>query len=313
MAPEHSAAEEGPPAPGEVEEALRGLPFRRVTAQDDPILDDYRNLKDRDWARKDEGLFVVEGEMCVRNLLMHNRFPLQSLLLSERRAVALGEELRRASCLGEGTVILVAAQPLLDSIVGFPIHRGVLAIGRRGKVAASAASILAGLAPAATRVVLAEKTSNLDNVGALFRNAAALGASAVLFDSESSDPLYRKSLRVSGGHALAIPWCRAGTGPEMVKAAQAAGFTVAALTPAKDAVDIRQWWPRPRKVAVLMGAEGPGLGPEMQALADVRVQIPMATNVDSLNVATAAAVALAELAPERRRPADGCFAGCTVA
>lgn len=268
--------------------------------------------------------------MCVRNLLMHGRFPVHSVLLSERRAAALGDALRAATCIGDSTSVLVAPQPLLDSIVGFPIHRGVLAIGRRQRLAASAAEVFEALNPSASpsrpsslpspplpkggvrRVLMAERISNLDNVGALFRNAAALGASAVLFDGESSDPLYRKSLRVSGGHALATPWCRTGTGAELVRAAQAAGFTVAALTPAKDAVDIRRWWPRPRRIALLVGAEGPGLDPETQALADVRLQIPMATNVDSLNVATAAAVALSELSAERRPGGSECWQGCRV-
>mmetsp|Transcript_16423 Transcript_16423/g.51573 ORF Transcript_16423/g.51573 Transcript_16423/m.51573 type:complete len:338 (-) Transcript_16423:110-1123(-) len=336
MAPDAADADEPSPEPYEGEDdgpgtqdGLRGVAFRRVTQEDDAAVNDFRNLKDRDWARKDEGLFVVEGEMCVRNLLMHGRFPVHSVLLSERRAAAMGDLLRSAACIDSGTNVLVAPQRIMDSIVGFAMQRGVLAIGRRQRQAASAAEVLQALtssaspslpsspsiaAPASSvqRVVMAEHICNHDNVGALFRNAAALGASAVLFDGASVDPLYRKALRVSGGHVLAMPWCRAGTGPGLVRAAQAAGFTVAALTPAKDAVDISRWWPRPRRIAVLVGGEGPGLEEETQALADVRLQIPMAASVDSLNVATAAAVALSELRPGRRPGGGECWRGCVT-
>jgi tRNA G18 (ribose-2'-O)-methylase SpoU len=141
-------------------------------------------------------------------------------------------------------------------------------------------------------VAVLEGVNDHENLGALFRNAAALGVDAVLLGPRCSDPLYRRSVRVSMGHVLRVPFAELpGPWPESLDVLRAAGMQVAALTPAADAVPLTVSGLRGERVAVLLGAEGPGLSAEALAAADVRVRIPMAAGVDSLNVATAAAVA----------------------
>jgi tRNA G18 (ribose-2'-O)-methylase SpoU len=151
-------------------------------------------------------------------------------------------------------------------------------------------------------VAVLEGVNDHENLGALFRNAAALGVDAVLLGPRCSDPLYRRSVRVSMGHVLRVPFVELpGPWPASLDVLKAAGLRVAALTPAADAQPLTAQpftaaSPTGQRVAVLLGAEGPGLTPEALAAADVRLRIPMAPGVDSLNVATAAAVAFHALA-----------------
>tara|TARA_R110001599_G_scaffold175961_1_gene368033 strand:- start:2594 stop:3034 length:441 start_codon:yes stop_codon:yes gene_type:complete len=139
--------------------------------------------------------------------------------------------------------------------------------------------------------------SNHDNVGACFRNAAAFGADAVLLDGQCCDPLYRKAIRVSSGSSLWLPFAHGGTGAEMVKAARDAGYTVWAMTPREDAALISSL-PVPDKLAILLGAEGPGLPDDLIAACQP-VRIPMSAGFDSVNVATAGAIALASAFADR--------------
>jgi tRNA G18 (ribose-2'-O)-methylase SpoU len=139
-------------------------------------------------------------------------------------------------------------------------------------------------------VIALAEVNNHDNVGGIFRNAAAFGARAVLLDERSCDPLYRKAIRVSAGAALFVPFARGGTTSEMLRALEHAGYTIVALTP-KATLDIRDV-PRPPRLALLLGAEGPGLSEESLAAAHVRAKITMAEGFDSLNVAAASAIAM---------------------
>ncbi|WP_349369481.1 RNA methyltransferase [Salinarimonas sp.] len=254
-----------------------------VTDPDDPRIADYRAVRERDLVGR-EGRFVIEGEVVLRLAARRGRFPLVSALLSEKRAAL-------AEVLPDDVPVYVAGQPVMDAIAGFPIHRGVLAIGRRGE-APDPAALLAGLPPRAVVVALIGLT-NHDNVGGIFRNAAAFGAQAVLLDSETCDPLYRKAIRVSAGGALVVPFARAGDPPALIATLEEAGFTPLALSPrgAFTLASLR----RPDRVALLLGAEGPGLPEEVLARART-VRIPMAGDFDSLNVAVTSGIALHALA-----------------
>jgi tRNA G18 (ribose-2'-O)-methylase SpoU len=145
----------------------------------------------------------------------------------------------------------------------------------------------------AQHVAVLESLNDFENLGALFRNAAAFGVDAVLLDPQCADPLYRRSVRVSMGHVLRVPFAvLPGSWPSSLAAVREAGFNIVAMTPRPDAEAINTA-PRPSKWALLFGAEGPGLSDAALATADQLVRIPMASGVDSLNVATAAAVAFA--------------------
>ena len=178
-----------------------------------------------------------------------------------------------------------AGADVMAAAVGFHLTRGVLASADRAPE-----PVLPGLLAAARRVLALEGINDHENLGALFRNAAALGADAVLLGPRCADPLYRRSVRVSMGHVLRVPFAR---GP--LAALREAGLTVLALTPHPPAVPLSTVDRSVPRAALLVGAEGPGPSPEALAAADVRVRIPMASGVDSLNVATAAAIALHHL------------------
>lgn len=246
----------------------------------DPRLEDYRDLKDRD--RQRGGRFLAEGEVVVRMLLRHaDRFPVRSLLVLDRHAGKLAGEIDPA------LPVYVAPAEVLEAVVGFHLHRGFLASAERpAGVPAAALLDRAGPGP----VVVLEGLTNHDNVGGVFRNAAGLGAAAVLLDPGCCDPLYRKALRVAVGTTLATPYAHLPL-PEALALLRARGYTVVALTPAPDAVPIGEVRPA-GPVALLLGTEGPGLSAGARAAADVAARIPMAPGIDSLNVATACAVAL---------------------
>jgi tRNA G18 (ribose-2'-O)-methylase SpoU len=257
-----------------------------VTDPDDPRVGGYRDVRERDLSGRD-GLFVVEGEVVLRVLLSRSRFPVESILVSEKRLDAVKPLLAQAP---DGIPVLVAGQTIMDRIVGFPIHRGVLALARRG-TDREAAEILRGLRPDALVVALIG-LSNHDNVGGVFRNAAAFGADAVLIDRTSCDPLYRKAIRVSVGGSLVVPFARGGEADALVDLLGAHGFAILGLTPSGEepVAAVR----RAGRTALLLGAEGAGL-PEGVLARTRRVRIPMAGGFDSLNVATASGIALHRL------------------
>lgn len=231
-------------------------------------------------------MFLAEGEVVVRLLLTQSRFRAASLLLEERRVAALEDVLAK---LPYDLPVYVAKQAVMNEIAGFPIHRGILAAGLRGDEA-SPDELLARIEGPALVVAL-EGLTNHDNVGGIFRNAAAFGAKAVLLDEASCDPLYRKSIRVSVGAALRVPFARASSSQSMLDALKAHGFRTIALTPRRDAVELSSLRPPPRS-ALLLGAEGPGLCEATLERADLRVRIDIEPDFDSLNVAATSAVAL---------------------
>jgi tRNA G18 (ribose-2'-O)-methylase SpoU len=198
---------------------------------------------------------------------------------------------------GEGVPVYVAPMAVLQAVSGFHLHRGALA-----SVARPSFPSMASLCSAASLVVLTEGVNDHENLGALFRNCAAFGVDAVLLDPTSCDPLYRRSVRVSMGHVLRVPFAPlACSAVEGVGLLRSMGFEVLGLTPSPAASDVRSVPPAPggggsgRRRALVVGAEGPGLSAGVLAACDRLVRIPMAPGVDSLNVATAAAVALYEL------------------
>jgi tRNA G18 (ribose-2'-O)-methylase SpoU len=183
--------------------------------------------------------------------------------------------------------VYLADQPTLQAVAGFPVHRGVLAAADRWPLPDPAA-VLAG----ARRIAVLEDINDHENLGVIFRSAGSLGLDAVLLSPRCCDPLYRRSVRVSMGHVLAVPWSRLEPWPEAIGTVGEAGFTLAALTPASDAETLDSWSPGPdERVAVLLGAEGPGLSPAALAAVDHRLTIPMRRTGDSLNVGSAAAIA----------------------
>ena len=177
------------------------------------------------------------------------------------------------------------------------MHRGALAAMGRLPLLDVAAVL-----PRATSVVVLEEVNSHTNLGAIFRCAAGLGMDAVLLSPTCADPLYRRSVRVSMGEVFAVPYARFGSWPAGLAELTAAGFTVLALTPDPAATSIDDLVISDgEKLALVMGAEGPGLSPAALIAASQRVRIPMANGVDSLNVAAAAAVAC--YAVQRARPA----------
>lgn len=255
----------------------------------DPRLAAYRDIRERDLTGR-EGLFIAEGEVVVRLLASPaSRCAIRSVLLAEKRVAGLRDVIDR---LPETTPVYVATQPVLDAIAGFPLHRGVLALGEKPDPP-DAKGLLGDLAADAV-VLVAAGVGNHDNIGGLFRNAAAFGADAVLLDARCADPFYRKAIRVSVGAVLRTPMARPEPLETLIAALVETGFEILALTPGSGDV-LSSISPGGRR-ALLVGSEGPGLPPGVIAQCRA-VRIPMAGGFDSLNVATAAAVALHQLCP----------------
>jgi tRNA G18 (ribose-2'-O)-methylase SpoU len=257
----------------------------------DPRVLAYTDVREKDLASR-EGLFVAEGDNVLRVLLgPRSLYRARSVLIAEARAATRGELLDRAP---PDVPVFVAKQAVMDAIVGFPIHRGILALGERGPPR-PAPELLAGAKLALGLVGLA----NHDNVGGLFRNAAAFGAGAIVVDAQTCDPLYRKSIRVSVGGALIVPSARVDTGEDVLEALERAGFEVFAFSP-QGALELGEVAPAPSSArrALVFGAEGPGLPAHLLARART-VRIAMAPGFDSLNVAVSAGIALHALLPSR--------------
>lgn len=267
----------------------------RVVAVDDPHderLAPFTRLTDHDLRRvveHEHGWFVAEGVTVIRRLLTGRPEALRSVLVNRTKFADLGPELAAFD-----VDVFVAEQAVMDAVAGYPIHRGALALGARWPEPS--------LHDARLLVVL-EDTNDHENLGAVVRSATAFGADGVLLSPRCCDPLARRALRVSVGATLVVPWARATAWPDALHRMRAEGWWVAALTPAADAVPLDRVDPSAHpRVALLLGAEGPGLTPAAMAAADVRVRIPVAPGVDSLNVAAAAAVALHHVRPAWLRP-----------
>lgn len=253
----------------------------------DPRLEPYRNVRERDLVNR-QGRFIAEGVVVLERLLASPRHQPLSVLVAAKRATALAPLLARVPA---GVPVYAAAQAAMDQVVGFHIHRGVLALGRAAPPL-DAGALLRGLGPRA-RVVVLCGVSNHDNVGGVFRNAAAFGTDAVLLDAHCCDPLYRKAIRVSVGAALQVPFARLAPGADLLGLLSDAGFEAAALSP-RGATPLAAFSP-PARCAAIFGAEGEGLP---QALLDRArtVAVPIASGFDSLNLAVTSGVVLHHLA-----------------
>ena len=239
----------------------------------------------RSWEPR-AGVFIAEGRLVVERLL-RSRYPVRSVLVTEHGLAALGGVLEGTDV----TVLLVPAQ-LARATTGYEVHRGVLAAARRRELP-PLDEVLTG-----ARVILVlEDLTDQANLGALFRNAAALGSDAVLLSPRCCDPLYRRSVRVSMGAVLTVPFTYVAPWPGGLARLREMGFTTAALTPAPDAepvdgVAVELADDPAARVALVLGSEGPGLSEGALSASTRRVRIRMEPGTDSLNVATAAAVAL---------------------
>ena len=268
--------------------ALHPLNVVRVETIDDPRLADYRDVADGR-LRERSRAFAVESREVVRRLLVERRFRFRSILVTEPSLDAL------ADVLDASVPIYVASHAVIRGVVGFAFHRGCLAIAERGEPIALADV----LARTPRTVIVAERLSNPDNVGGLFRNAMAFGADAVVLSPGSADPLYRKVVRVSIGGSATVPFVEASEWPSALDRLRAAGLTIVALT-TRGGADVATL-PPPARLALLVGTEGDGLTAEAVARADVRATIAMAPGVDSLNVAVACGIALDRLVARARR------------
>ncbi|MEA2827173.1 MAG: hypothetical protein QOG43_1612 [Actinomycetota bacterium] len=263
------------------------MTYRLISDPADPLVADYVGLSDAEARRlPDGGIFVAEGALVIEQLV-RSPYRVRSFLVTPHGLRAV-----EALVAAVDAPVYLATQDVMEAIVGFHFHRGALAAADRAALP-DPADVAAG----ATRLLLVEGVSDNENLGALFRNAAAFGADGVLLDPTTADPLYRRSVRVSSGHVLRIPFARMPDWPERAMARlQAQGFEILALTPSPTADDLRSLPLAPgRRRALLVGTEGPGLSAVALSAADRRVRIAMSPGVDSLNVATAAAIALHHL------------------
>jgi tRNA G18 (ribose-2'-O)-methylase SpoU len=265
-----------------------------IQSIDDPRVHAYRNVRDGELVRA-RGLFVAEGRLVVRRVVEDRRFRLHSVLVTAAAHADLAPLL--ASIHAE-VPVLIASGSDLAGIAGYDVHRGCLALVHRPPPVP-----LDELFERVATLVVMEAIANADNVGGVFRNAAAFGAGAVLLSPTCCDPLYRKAIRTSMGAALRVPFARADDAdwPGVLTRVRHAGFTIAALTPREPSESLGAFSarPRPAKLALIVGTEGLGLTEAVERAADYRVRIPTGDEVDSLNVAVATGIALYELA---RRP-----------
>ncbi len=260
--------------------------FHLISEPDDPRIEAYRDIRERDLVGRDK-LFVAEGKVVLTMLLASPTYRPLSLLIAEHRLDSLSDLIAQTP---EKVPVFTATQRVLDRIAGFSIHRGILALGQRVN-APDADALLASL-PARADILMLSGIANHDNMGGLFRNAAAFGVGAILLDGNCCDPLYRKAIRVSVGAALLVPFAFIAADEDPIALLNRHGFAPIALSPS-GAITLSALHPRPRN-ALLLGAEGPGLPPDLIARA-TSVRIPMAPGFDSLNVATTSGIVLHHL------------------
>lgn len=254
--------------------------MHEVTDVDDPRVDDFRGLATAD-RRPDRpggrGLVIAEGAVVVERLL-DSPYPVRALLGVRKRVDALD--------LADVDVpAYVVSADVMSGVVGFHLNRGVLAVADRAHTVDADELI-----SRSRRLAVLEGVGDHENLGALFRNAAALGVDGILLGGGCADPLYRRSIRVSMGHVLRVPFAHLDAWPGGLRTLTEHGFRIAALTPRATAVSLRDADLDRGRVAVLLGSEGPGLAEDTLSAADVPVRIPMNPEVDSLNVATAGAI-----------------------
>jgi tRNA G18 (ribose-2'-O)-methylase SpoU len=269
------------------------VPILSIDDPRDIQLAAYRNVSDHDLL-VEHGLFAAEGRLVVRRLLESNRFPTRSVMVTEAALAPL----RDAVDANPYLPVYVVPQEVMDGITGFNMHRGCLALGERPQPA-----VWRDVAAEAQRLLVLERVSNADNVGALFRNAAAFGVDAVLLERTCIDPMYRKAIRTSMGASLTMPFATIEPWPAVLHDLARDGWSIIAMTPAPQSPAFRDVVPAlaGTRVAVVVGHEGDGVSAEALDACTHQARIPMTPGVDSLNVATAAAIALYELTRSKRR------------
>ncbi len=252
----------------------------------DARIDAYRDIKERDLVGR-AGLFIAEGKVVIEKLLGTRAYRPRSLLIAAHRIDRLTDLLAKVD---DGTQVYAASQAVIDGVAGFALHRGLLAIGER--IDPPTPDALLGTLPARADILLLSGIANHDNMGGIFRNAAAFGAGAILLDADCCDPLYRKSIRVSVGAVLLVPFAHIPRGTDVPVLLDRYGFAPIALTP-HGATTLATMAVAERN-AVLLGAEGPGLPANLLDRART-VRIPMRDGFDSLNVATTSGIVLHHL------------------
>jgi len=254
-----------------------------ISDLDDPRLADFLHLREpsrRMGIERSRGIFVVEGHLSVAALLASS-FSTRAILVTDAHADRYADA---------GVPVYALPSGEIEQLTGVHFHRGVLASADRPTLPSVEA-----LAAGSRLLLVLEAVNDHENVGALFRNAAAFGVDGVVLDPTAADPLYRRATRVSLGHVLRVPFARAASWPGALDELTEAGFSVVALDPGADEALPGLVADPPPRLALLLGAEGEGLSPVARAAVDRQVRIPMAAGVDSVNVATAAAIALAAL------------------
>lgn len=272
------------------------MPIIRPDDVADARLADYQGVAEPGLAAE-KGIFIAEGRLVVRRLLGSDRFATRSVLVTQPAMAALADLLARRP----DVPVFLVSQEVMNTVAGFNIHRGCLAIGERPEPASW--HDLAGQIPhpEAQRpgmLVCLERVANADNVGGVFRSASAFEATAVLLDPATTDPLYRKAIRTSMGATLQVPFARAEPWPAALTELRNRGVAVIAMTPAPAARPLGQAIAAVgrRPAAIVLGHEGDGLTAEATSACELHARIPIGSAVDSLNVATAAAIALYEFA-----------------
>lgn len=258
-----------------------------ITSLDDSRVSDYTRVGDPQWLLA-RGLFVAEGRLVVRRLFEAGTAAVCSVLITPAALAALVEVLEGACC-----PIYLCDQALMNQLAGFNFHRGCLALGERPKAMDPASRFRV-----AHRRLAVEGVGNPDNIGGLFRVAAAFGADGILLDRTSGDPFYRKAIRTSMGAVFKVPFAQTDTWLDTLAADRAGGSEIVALTPEPSATRLSDYVSGrspDRPLILMLGAEGPGLSRDAMTLATTTVRIPIAQDVDSLNVVVAAGIALAAI------------------
>jgi tRNA G18 (ribose-2'-O)-methylase SpoU len=262
-----------------------------IVDANDPRIAEFRDIRERDLTGR-ESRFIAEGTVVLRLLAdahaAGRRFVAEKVLLLRNRAAGLEPII---ASLPSDVPIYVADAAVLDAVVGFHLHRGVLALGRR--VSADDLDAFVDRLPPKAMVLVGCGISNHDNVGSMFRNAAAFGADGLLLDETSCDPLYRKALRVSVGSVLSLPYCRQGSDRAILDRLADRGFAIWGLSPRGETLIGAV--PATARLALVVGTEGEGL-PDTILSRFGTARIPQAPGLDSLNVATATGIALFAMA-----------------
>jgi tRNA G18 (ribose-2'-O)-methylase SpoU len=263
------------------------MPEIQIDNPADSRLDEYRDIGDPASIRQ-RGLFVAEGRLVVRRMLESRRFQPRSVLVS----TAACRDLRDALETWPEVPVYVCRADAFLPVTGFDIHRGCLALVERPVPQTPAALI-----EAAKRLILLEGVANPDNVGGVFRNAAAFGVDGVLLTRDCSDPFYRKAIRTSMAAVLGVPFAYVESWPDQLSELRQAGFLIVAFTPDRGAQTLDEFAGSATgcRLACLFGGEGTGLSAPAMALADSHVRIPIRGGVDSLNLAVASGIAMSRL------------------